>query len=246
MSRPYSEVMYVCLDVTYTHSAKSVKEQTGDIITFAQFEEEDLLSETRDDAESSDEFDDDSIMPPLISKEEIDATDSVDESEDEIMSTEMLEEISDGSQSYSSVNRREACQKIGDGIIQGQSEWKRALKYTQNMGKVLHTVFKAVVKEILQDLQTLGESGSEVSFFIPEPRNFAELTILPDNIQETLQKSNKKEIKNIINNQTFLVQYPEKGDTVTPCMDVYNAKILSDGSLDNLKFRIVVRGYMQN
>ena len=29
-------------------------------------------------------------------------------------------------------------------------------------------------------------------------------------------------------------------------MDVYKAKIQSDGSLDNLKLRILVRGYLQN
>ena len=38
---------------------------------------------------------------------------------------------------------------------------------------------------------------------------------------------------------------PQKGDTVTPCMDVYNAKIQSDGSLDKLKLRIIVRGNLQ-
>ena len=54
------------------------------------------------------------------------------------------------------------------------------------------------------------------------------------------------EIKNIINNQTFLVQEPEKGGPVTPCMDGYKAKIQSDGSLDKLKLRIVVRGDIQN
>ena len=35
------------------------------------------------------------------------------------------------------------------------------------MGKGLHKVFKTVVKEILQDLPLLGESGSEVSHLIP-------------------------------------------------------------------------------
>ena len=45
-------------------------------------------------------------MPPLISEEEMDAMDSVDESEDEPMSTEMLEDIHDGSQYYTRVNRR--------------------------------------------------------------------------------------------------------------------------------------------
>ena len=40
------------LTVTYTPYATSSKEQTGDVITFAQFEEENLLSETRNDTES--------------------------------------------------------------------------------------------------------------------------------------------------------------------------------------------------
>ena len=55
-----------------------------------------------------------------------------------------------------------------------------------------------------------------------------------------------KEIKNIINNHTFLVQETEKGEPVTPCMDVYKAKIQSYGSLDNLKLRIVIRWDIQN
>ena len=33
---------------------------------------------------------------------------------------------------------------------------------------------------------------------------------------------------------------------MTPCMDVYKDKTQYDGSLNKLKLRIVVRGYMQN
>ena len=44
--------------------------------------------------------------------------------------------------------------------MQRQSEWERALKYTQKIGNDLLNVFKTVVKEISQDLQSLGESGS--------------------------------------------------------------------------------------
>ena len=51
---------------------------------------------------------------------------------------------------------------------------------------------------------------------------------------------------NLINNQTFLDEYPEKDKPVTPCMDVYKAKIQYDGSLDKIKNRIVVRGDFQN
>ena len=44
----------------------------------------------------------------------------------------------------------------------------------------------------------------------------------------------------------FLVDDPEKGEPVTPCMDVYKAKIQSDESLDKLKLIIGVRGDLQN
>ena len=85
-----------------------------------------------------------------------------------------------------------------------------------------------------------------MSHFIPEPRNFAEVTRLAENIRKTWLKATLKEIKNLINNQTFMIEDPKDGEPVTPCMDVYKAKIQSDRSLDKLKLRIVVRGDLQN
>ena len=57
------------------------------------------------------------------------------------------------------------------------------------MGKGLHKVFKTHVKEIPQDLLPLGESGSEVSNLIPEPRSFSEVTKLSDDINKPRLKS---------------------------------------------------------
>ena len=125
-------------------------------------------------------------------------------------------------------------------------EYKGALEVTRNKGKVLQKVFKTVVKDISQDLPPLGQSGSEVFYIIPEPRNFSEVTKFSDDIKKPWLKATQNEIKNLINNHTFLVQEPEKDEPVTPCMDVYKAKIQYDGSLDKLKLRIVVRGDMQN
>ena len=62
--------------VTYTPCATSLREQTGNIIMIAQFEEVNILTNTSNDAEISDKSNDDSIMPPLLSKEEMDAMDS--------------------------------------------------------------------------------------------------------------------------------------------------------------------------
>ena len=58
-SQPYSEAMAMRPAVSYTHYDTSPREQTGNIITFAQFEEGNLLSETRDDVERGDKYDDD-------------------------------------------------------------------------------------------------------------------------------------------------------------------------------------------
>ena len=62
------------------------------------------------------------------------------------MSTDMLEDIGDGSQPHTSINRREAFYKIHDCFKQRQEEWKRELLSTRNMGKVLHKFFKAVTQ----------------------------------------------------------------------------------------------------
>ena len=112
----------------------------------------------------------------------------------------------------------------------------------RNIGKGLHKVFSTIVSEISQELTNLGESGSEVSHFIPEPRNFSEVTKLSENVKKPWLKATLKEIKNLINNQTFLIEYLKDVEPVTPCMDVYKAKIQSDGSLDKMNLIILVRG----
>ena len=120
-SQTYSEAIYLRLSVTYTPCATSSREKTGDLITLAQFEEGNLLSETRNYVESSDKYDDNSIMLPRITEEEMDAMDSEDESDNYLMSMEMLKYIRDGSQSHTNVNRIEAPYKIRDCIKQRQS-----------------------------------------------------------------------------------------------------------------------------
>ena len=90
-SQTYSEAMAMRPSVTYTPCATSSREQTGDIITFTQFEEGNLLSETSNDAESGDKYDNKSVMPPLLIKEELGAMDYGDESDHDTISTEILD-----------------------------------------------------------------------------------------------------------------------------------------------------------
>ena len=55
-----------------------------------------------------------------------------------------------------------------------------------------------------------------------------------------------EEIKHLINNQTFLFEDLNKDKPMPPCMGVYKSKIHYDGSIDQIKLIIVVRGDLQN
>ena len=178
----------------------------------------------------------------MMNKQDMENLDLNERSDHDLISTEMLEDIRDGSQTHPDVNKREARYKIHDRVRQKESQRKGALKATRNMGKGLHKASSTIENEIYQELATLGESGSEISHFIPEPRHFAEVTKLSENIRKPWLKATLNEIKNLINNQNFLIEDPKDGEPVTPCMDVYRAKIQYDGSLDKLKLKIVVRG----
>ena len=61
-SRPYAEAMAMRPTVTYTPYVAPSKEQTGNVLPFAQFEEGNILTETCNDAESGDESDSESLM----------------------------------------------------------------------------------------------------------------------------------------------------------------------------------------
>ena len=86
----------------------------------------------------------------------MDALDSANESDDDLIYTEMLEDIRDNIQSHPNINRREERYKIRDCIKERQSEWKGALKATRRMGKDLHKVFSTVVKCYFARIDTFG------------------------------------------------------------------------------------------
>ena len=78
------------------------------------------------------------------------------ESDAEPMSTYMLEDIFNGSQSHPRINRIEAHYNIRYCIKQGQSEWKGELLSTLNRGKGSQKLFKAVVNKLSEALSILG------------------------------------------------------------------------------------------
>ena len=77
--------MVMCPTVTYTPYSTSSKEQTGDVITFAQFGEGDLITETRNNIESDDKSDSESIM---MSEQDMENIDEKEKFDDDLISTE--------------------------------------------------------------------------------------------------------------------------------------------------------------
>ena len=104
-SQLYAEGMVMRPIVTYTPYATSSKEQTGGVITFAQFEEGNLKSETRNNTESDDTSNSESIMMSEKDMEDLDETEKFD---DDLISRETLHDIRDGNQTHPKLNKREA------------------------------------------------------------------------------------------------------------------------------------------
>ena len=153
-SRPYAEAMVMHLTVTYTPYATSSKEQTSNVITFAQFEEVNLITETRNDTESDDESDSESIM---MSEKDMENIDEIEKFDNNLISTETLHDIRDGNQTHPSIDKREARLEMRDSIKQNKLQWKGALRATHKMGKGLHQVFRTIVSEISQELSNFRE-----------------------------------------------------------------------------------------
>ena len=125
----------------------------------------------------------------MMSEKDIENIDEKEKFDDDLISTETLHDIRDGNQTHPKIDKREARLAIRDRIKQNKSQREGALRATHKMGKGLHRVFSTIVSEISQELANFGETGSEVSHFIPEPRNFAELKKLAENIRKTWLKA---------------------------------------------------------
>ena len=72
-SQPYPEAMAMRPAVTFTPYATSLRQQTGDVITFAQFEEGNILTETHNNTESNEESDSKSLRMNKQDRQNLDS-----------------------------------------------------------------------------------------------------------------------------------------------------------------------------
>ena len=71
----------------------------------------------------------------------------------------------------------------------------------------------------------MGYLGLEVSYLITKPKKIAEVIRLSIYTKKHYLRATLKEITNLINNKTLLVDELENGYPVSPCMYVYEANI---------------------
>ena len=108
--------------VSYIPYATASHEQTGDILTFANFEENNSVENKRNLEE------DESIFSLVVELS------IYNDSDDGYISTNALEDIHNGSQINPDIDARSAILKICDYINQTQIEWKAAELSEKNIG----------------------------------------------------------------------------------------------------------------
>ena len=114
-SQLYAEAMAMHPAVTYTQYVTSSKEQTGNLITFTQFEEGNLISETRNETESGDKYDSKSIT---MSGKDMKILNETEKLDDDLISTETLHDMRDVNKTHLKIDKREARIAIRDRIKQ--------------------------------------------------------------------------------------------------------------------------------
>jgi len=77
----------------------------------------------------------------------------------------------------------------------------------------------------------------------PAPSTIRDILKMPHGpIRDEWLKAVKKELKTLVDSKTFVPDKMGPGETSTPVMEIFKVKVKSDGSLDKLKARLVVRG----
>ena len=108
-----------------------------------------------------------------------------------------------------------------------------------------------VTRESELKFEMLCQAGElddiEIAPYLPEPKNFRQVMQCPPKIRDDWFKAIKKEVKFIVENDTFRRgERPQPGDEIIPAIIIFKAKITSKGFLDKLKARLVARGDFQS
>jgi len=94
---------------------------------------------------------------------------------------------------------------------------------------------------------TLLPSSTDAQSWEPTPKSIRDIIKLTDGfVKNEWMKSVRKELKTLVDSNMFVFNDMKEGETSTPTMEIFKVKVKSNGSLDKLKTRLVIRGDLQN
>jgi hypothetical protein len=90
---------------------------------------------------------------------------------------------------------------------------------------------------------TIGESGSDPSPFLPEPKGLKQVLREPAPIRSAWLVAFHKEVRGFIKTQQgAMIDTPNDTDIIVPVKDIFKCKLNKLGMIEKLKCRIVFRG----
>jgi hypothetical protein len=94
--------------------------------------------------------------------------------------------------------------------------------------------------------QHLLPSSDDAHSWEPAPRTIRDILKMPEGtVKNAWLGAVRKELKTLVDANTFIIDSMQDGEVSVPVMELFKVKIKSDGSLDKLKCRMVVRGDLQ-
>jgi len=103
---------------------------------------------------------------------------------------------------------------------------------------------EACAAEVHADLQP---KSVDANSWEPAPKTIRDILKMKDGmVRKEWLKAIKEELKTLIDSGTFAADELKGGEVSTPVMETFKVKVKSDGSLDKLKCRLVVREDLQD
>jgi len=145
--------------------------------------------------------------------------------------------VDDGQPLRPQRNRRPP-RRLSFDIMQRDRDWQEVGNACQDMELARACASEATVQ--------IDSPGADATVFEPAPSNLrAVLKIRDAIIREAWLRAYRRELKTLIESGTFRPETPLPDESSTPIMDLNVVKLRSDGTLDKLKNRLVVRGDLQ-
>jgi hypothetical protein len=210
-------------------------EETGTIVDmFPSLQEGNLPNFTADDDDESSDATSASSEPGGPDIEELPpAVLDVDEEESPLVVDDSVD-----LRRSARTNKGKGASKLTFSLFQRDRDWQENAAFGVDL---------ALAQACSADVREVDVPGCDPTPFMPAPDNIRTiLRMMDEGIRIAWIKAYRKELKVLIDSGTFSIEDLLPGEFCVPTMETNRVKLKSDGTLEKLKCRIVVRGDLQN